>query len=230
MYDARFEILIQHDKVVSMSSILERLACLPSATISDVLRNHQATYAIDPAIRSMVPGVKVAGTAFTVLARGGSIITVHKALLEAPAGSVLVVGGETAQQMNGALFGKLMATQARLNGIVGVVADGGVRDTADLRAMRFPVFARFHTPHVGMNRTVGQTQVPVPCGGVVINPGDYVLGDDDGVVVIPPALVEQVVAQVEDKVKNEDELVLKMQAGEQLGDLIGFRALIYNQK
>ncbi len=210
-----------------MPTILERLACLPSATVSDVLRNLQTTYCIDPAIRPLVQGLRVAGTAFTVLARGGSIISVHKALFEALPGNILVVGGETPQQLNGALFGKLMATQARLNGIVGIVVDGGVRDIADLREMGFPVHARFTTPHVGMNRVVGQTQVPIPFGGVIVNPGDYVLADDDGVVIVPPALAEQIVSQVEEKVKKEEEYLARMQAGEQLGELIGFRNLIY---
>ncbi len=76
----------------SMSTILERLACLPSATVSDVQRNLPMTYCIDPAIRCMVPGVRVAGPAFTVLGRSGSIISVHKGLLEAPPGAILVVG------------------------------------------------------------------------------------------------------------------------------------------
>ncbi len=212
-----------------MPTILERLACLPSATVSDVQRNLQTTYCIDPAIRCMVPGVRVAGPAFTVLARGGSIISVHKALLEAPPGSILVVGGETPQQLNGALFGKLMATQARLRGIRGLVVDGGVRDIADLRAMRFPVYARFTTPHVGLNRAVGETQVAIPCGGLIVQPGDYVLADDDGVVVVPPASAEQIVPQAEEKVKKEDEYLVRMEAGEQLGDLIGFRKLIYDK-
>jgi 4-hydroxy-4-methyl-2-oxoglutarate aldolase len=123
-----------------------------------------------------------------------------------------------------------MATQAKLRGIAGLVADGAVRDVADLREMQYPVFARGSTPHVGMNRVVGQTQVPVPCGGIIVNPGDYVVGDDDGVVVIPPSLVEQVVAGAEERVRKEGEQVARMQAGEQLGDMIGFRELIYRQK
>lgn len=214
-----------------MSDLIERLNHLPAAAVSDIQRNLQATYAMDAAIRSLVPGVHLAGPAFTALGRAGSIITVHKALMEAPPGSVMVVGGgEAFQQPNGALFGKMMATQAKLRGIAGLVADGNVRDIADLRELRFPVFARGATPHVGMNRTVGQTQVPVPCGGIIVNPGDYVVGDDDGVVVIPASLVEQIVAGAEEHVHKEAEQLTRMNAGEQLGDLIGFRELIYGSK
>lgn len=213
-----------------MESMLERLARLPSAALSDVQRSLQTTYCMDAAIHCLVAGTRIAGPAFTVLARGGSIISVHKALFEAPAGSVLVVGGETQHQLNSALFGKLMATQAQLRGIIGAVIDGGVRDVADLREMRFPVYARYTTPHVGLNRVVGQTQVAVPCGGLIVNPGDYVVGDDDGVVTIPPVLLDEIVTQAEARVKKEVEYLQRMRAGEQLGDLIGFRPLIYDDK
>ena len=209
-----------------MSELLERLKDLPTATVSDVQRNLQTCYVMDSAIHSIVPGLRLAGPAFTVLARAGSIISVHKALLEAPPGSVLVVGGETGQFVQFALFGKLMAMQARLRGISGLVVDGAVRDTADLRELRFPVFARGATPHVGLNRVVGQTQVPVPCGGLVVQPGDYVLGDDDGIVIIPAMLAEQVIAATEEKVRGEANLIKRMQAGEHLSDMIGFTQII----
>lgn len=208
----------------------ERLARLPTAAISDVLRNLQASYAMDASIKSIVLGLHVAGPAFTVLARAGSIITVHRALLEAPSGSILVVGGETFQNVNAALFGKMMATQARLRGLAALVVDGVVRDAADLREMRFPVFARGTTPHVGMNRVLGQIQVPVPCGGLIVHPGDYLVGDDDGVVVVPVSLADQVVALAESKLLTEANYVKRMQTGEQLADLIGFRELIYGKK
>jgi 4-hydroxy-4-methyl-2-oxoglutarate aldolase len=214
-----------------MQDLVERLARLPAAAVSDIQRNLQATYAMDAAIHGMVPGARVAGLAFTALGRAGSIITVHKALMEAPQGSVIVVGGgEMFQQPNGALFGKMMATQAKLRGIVGLVVDGMVRDIADLREMQFPIFARGATPHVGMNRVVGQTQVPVPCGGIIVNPGDYIVGDDDGVAVIPASLVEQVIAGAEERVRKEADQLERMKAGEQLADMIGFRELIYGKK
>jgi 4-hydroxy-4-methyl-2-oxoglutarate aldolase len=208
-------------------SDLERFRHLPSAVLSDCLRG---MHTLDSSIRNMIPGLGLAGPAFTVLAEAGSIITVHKALLEAPAGAVLVVGGETARDLNGALFGRLMAIQARLRDILGLVVDGPVRDVAGLREMRFPVFARCTAPRVGVNRTVGQTQVPTPCGGIIVNPGDYVRGDDDGITVIPAALVEQVIAAAEKRLHKEAEYVQRMQDGEHISDLIGFTELIYGEK
>ncbi len=209
-----------------MPELVERLGHLAAALVSDAQRDLQTVYTMDPLIKSLVPGTKLVGRAFTVLARGGSIITVHKALLEAPAGSVLIVGGEIALHANAALFGKLMATQATLNKIAGVVVDGAVRDIADLKAMRFPVFARGTTPHVGLNRMVGETQVPVPCGGIVVSPGDYVLGDDDGVAILPAALAERIITVAEQKLAKETETLSRMQAGEQLSVLIGFADII----
>lgn len=207
-----------------MSSLLERFHNLPAAALSDCFRG---MHTLDASIRSMTPGLGLAGPAFTVLAEAGSIITLHKALLEAPAGTVLVVGGETARDLDGALFGKLMAVQARLGGILGLVVDGPVRDTIGLREVEFPVFARCTTPRVGVNRTVGQTQVPTPCGGIIVNPGDYVRGDDDGITVVPAALLEQVVVAAEKRLQKEEEFLQRMQAGEHIGDLIGFRQLIH---
>lgn len=209
-----------------MTDLFERFCHLPSATLSDCLRG---MHTLDAGIHSMTPGLALAGPAFTLLAEAGSIITVHKALLEAPPGVVLVVGGETSVGPAGALLGKLMAVQARLQGIAGVVIDGAVRDVADLRQMGFPVFARYTTPRVGVNRTVGQTQVPTPCGGIIVNPGDYIHGDDDGVTVIPASRLEEVVLATEERLRKENEYLEKMQAGERLGDLIGFASLIYGQ-
>jgi len=207
-----------------MSSFLERFHNLPSAALSDCFRG---MHTLDASIHSMTPGLDLAGPAFTVLAEAGSIITLHKALLEAPPGTVLVVGGETARDLDGALFGKLMAVQAQLSGILGLVVDGPVRDTVGLREIEFPVFARCTTPRVGVNRTVGQTQVPTPCGGIIVSPGDYVRGDDDGITVVPAASLEHVVVAAEQRLQKEAEYLRRMQAGEHIGDLIGFRQLIH---
>ena len=206
-----------------MSSTAKRFCRLPTASLSDCLRG---SHTLDCAIHCMTPGVGLAGPAFTVLAQAGSIITVHKALLEAPQGVVLVVGGETSLDLNGALLGRLMSVQARLRGIVGAVIDGPIRDVAQLREMAFPVFARCTTPRVGVNRTVGQTQVPTPCGGIIVHPGDFIRADDDGVMVVPEEHLEQVVDATERRVCKEVEFEEKMRAGAHITDLVGLTALI----
>ena len=156
-----------------MSNFLERFRNLPSATLSDCLRG---MHTLDAGIRAITPGLEIAGPAFTVLAEAGSIITVHKALLEAPPGAVLVVGGETAQGPDGALLGKLMTVQAQLQGIIGVVIDGPIRDVAELRQMNFPIFARYATPRVGINRTIDKPKSPRRVVGSLLTPAIIFVG------------------------------------------------------
>src|ERR671938_193025 len=115
---------------------LARLGAFSTATISDA----QGSFgSMRPSIRALAPGLRVVGPAHTVKCYPGSIITVHKALLEAVPGEVLVVDGEGDER--GALFGELMALQAKANGIAGIVVDGPVRDRAALLGIGLPVFA-----------------------------------------------------------------------------------------
>jgi len=157
---------------------------LPTATVSDCLDRLQA---LDGAIRRLA-GEGVAGRAFTVETAAGDSATLHRALADAPPGSVLVVdaGGHTRR----AVWGAVLTAAARHRDVRGLVLDGVVRDLADLREQRFPVFARGACPagpHKGFRGRWGH---PVACGGVVVHSGDLVLGDADGVVVVPAAAVD----------------------------------------
>lgn len=176
-------------------------------------------------IKSRVPGALAAGPAFTVLCYPGSIITVHKALAEAKAGDMLVVAGDG--DLTGALLGEIMATACQAIGLAGAVIDGPVRDAAGIRKLGFPVWARSVTPRVGTNRRVGQTSLPVACAGVVVHPGDWVFADDDGVVVVPAANVEGVLATAEAAEAKERIFVERIKAGESTIDILSFRDLVY---
>jgi len=134
---------------------------------------------------------------------------------------------DAAGDATGAMFGEMMATQARASGIVGLVVDGAVRDRTALRALGYPVFARAVTPRVGSNRRVGATQEEISCGGVVVRPGDLIVGGADGVAVIPRARLTQVLAALDVVAKKEAEMRARMQRGETLADILGMRALIY---
>jgi 4-hydroxy-4-methyl-2-oxoglutarate aldolase len=176
-------------------------------------------------IKSRVPGAIAAGPAFTVLCYPGSIITVHKALAEATAGDMLVVAGDGDEK--GALLGELMSIACKTIGLAGAVIDGPVRDAAAMREIGFPVWARSVTPRVGTNRRVGQTNVPVACADVVVSPGDWVFADDDGVVVVPLANVETVLAAAEAADAKERKIEARIKAGESTIDILSFRDLIY---
>jgi 4-hydroxy-4-methyl-2-oxoglutarate aldolase len=204
------------------SQLLERLARCATATISDA---QQSFGIMHPTIRPLAPGTRLCGPAHTVKCYPGSIITVHKALLEARPGEILVVDGEGDER--GALFGELMTLQALANKLGGIVVDGPVRDRNAVSQSGFAVFASSVNPRVGSNRRVGQTQVPVQCGGVVVRPGDLILADDDGVAVIAPEQLEQVVSAAEAIKKKEAGYREAMSNGQQLADLINFRQLIY---
>ncbi|HYM70061.1 MAG TPA: RraA family protein, partial [bacterium] len=205
-----------------LADAIERLRGVSPAWIGDA---QATTNVMDPGINPVWDGAAVVGPAFTARCYANSIITVHKALLEAPPGSVIVVDG--AGDYTGALFGEMMATQARANGVAGLVADGAVRDRDALRGLGFPVFARAVTPRVGSNRRVGTTQEDVVCGGVVVRPGDLIVGGADGVAVIPRARLAQVLGAVDAVAKKEAEMRARMQRGEVLADILGMRALIY---
>jgi 4-hydroxy-4-methyl-2-oxoglutarate aldolase len=125
------------------------------------------------------------------------------------------------------LFGELMTLQALRNGLAGVVVDGPVRDRNAVVESGLAVFAACLNPRVGSNRRVGETQIPVQCGGVVVRPGDLILADDDGVAVVAPEQAASVLEAAEAIKRKEIGYREAMAAGQQLADLIGFRTLIY---
>jgi 4-hydroxy-4-methyl-2-oxoglutarate aldolase len=208
--------------IAPSNDALARLAQYATATISDAQRSFGI---MRPEIRALAPGMRLAGIAHTVKCYPGSIITVHKALLEAQPDEVLVVDGEGDDR--GALFGELMTLQALANGLAGIVVDGPVRDRSAVIESGFAVFASSVNPRVGSNRRVGETQVPIQCGGVVVRPGDLVIGDDDGVVVVAQEQAQAVLEAAEAIKRKEIGYREAMAAGRQLADLIGFRQLIY---
>ena len=204
------------------TDLVQRLGQFATATISDA---QKSLGIMRPNIKAVAPGMRLVGPAHTVKCYPGSIITVHKALLEAQPGDVLVVDGEGDDR--GALFGELMTLQALRNGLAGVVVDGPVRDRNAVVESGLAVFAACLNPRVGSNRRVGETQIPVQCGGVVVRPGDLILGDDDGVAVVAPEEAASVLEAAAAIKRKEIGYREAMAAGQQLADLIGFRALIY---
>ncbi|HEV7662429.1 MAG TPA: RraA family protein [Chloroflexota bacterium] len=199
----------------------QRLAQYATATIADA---QKSLGIMRSTIKPLAAGMRVAGPAHTVKCYPGSIITVHKALLEARPGDVLVVDGEGDDR--GALFGELMTLQALRNGLAGIVVDGPVRDRDAVVESGFAVFAASITPRVGSNRRVGETQITIQCGGIVVRPGDLIVGDDDGVAVIDPDGAAAVLEAAEAIKLKEAGYKEAMAAGTQLADLIGFRQLM----
>jgi len=162
-------------------------------------------------IRALAPGMTVCGPAFTVEVRPGDNLMFHVALAVARPGDVLVVDGKADQTC--ALFGDLMVTQAAAAKLGGFVVDAASRDTAELAQGDFPVFSAGTNPCGPTNGLPGRIGVPVSVGGVAVHPGDLVVGDIDGVVVIARADVEAVLDAAAKKVAAERQRIDEIEAG-----------------
>lgn len=177
-------------------------------------------YAMDVGIRAAWPGARVAAHAFTVQGAGGDNLALQHAILEAPAGSVLVA------DVNGAdwgHWGEVLAVASQVRHIAGLVIDGGVRDTVEMAELDFPVFSR----HVNVRGTRklfrGALGVPVQVGAVTVCTGDLVVGDADGVVVLPQHVADRVLDTADERVAKEVDIIRRLKAGESSLDIYGLQ-------
>ncbi|POX53530.1 diguanylate cyclase [Streptomyces sp. Ru71] len=160
---------------------------IPPTTLADLLGREQV---MDIGIRPLwAPMPRLAGPAFTVRCRPGDNLMLHAAIHRAPAGSVVVV---ESGDVDHALAGGNVCAVAQRRGIAGFVLDGVIRDVAEARQLGFPVFARGVIPIPGTKEAVEPLGVPVRCGGVEVHPGDVVVADEEGVVVVPRDRREEV--------------------------------------
>ncbi len=165
-------------------------------------------------IQPLLPSMKVAGPALTVEVRPGDNLMLHAALAMAQPGDVIIVDGKADQTC--ALIGEIMVTQAKARGLAGVIIDAAVRDVEALQALGFPVFSFGANPCGPTKLVPGRVNWPISIGGVVVNPGDLVVGDADGVVVIERERVAATIELGKKKVASEAKRLEGIRQGTQL--------------
>lgn len=201
-----FRILPRTRKV--SPDVVARFRDLPVANVSDMMSRMTAG---GPRLHPMHGGGVLAGPAFTVKTRPGDNLMVHKALAIAEPGDIVVVdaGGD----LTNAIIGELMLAQMVTRGLGGIVINGSIRDSAAIRAQGFPVFAAGVTHRGPYKDGPGEINVPVAIDGMVIEPGDLILGDDDGLVCVPFAEVEAVHQATVKKAAAEAQQMANIKAG-----------------
>ncbi|MEN3309289.1 MAG: 4-hydroxy-4-methyl-2-oxoglutarate aldolase [Micromonosporaceae bacterium] len=202
----------------------DRVAGLAEVGVSTVHEAQGRRGAFGTAIRPIQQDIRVAGPAVTVSCQAGDNLMLHAAVEVCRPGDVLVV--VTTSPSTDGMLGELLATSLAAHGVVGVVIDAGVRDVAVLRTMRFPVWARAISPQGTVKASPGSVNVPVVCGGQPVSPGDVVVADDDGVVVVAREDVTTVLSAARDREAAETAKRARLAAGELGLDMYGLRSLL----
>ncbi len=198
------------------SDVLDQWRDIPPAIASDCMNREQA---MSGAIKPIAQGTTLCGQARTIKCMVGDNSAIHAAVRMARPGEVLVI--DAGGYADTALWGGLLTEGAMARGIAGIVIDGAVRDVAEIRELGFPCYSSAIVPagpHKGHGGTIDG---PIACGGCPVSPGDLVLGDDDGIAVVPLQRQGQILEASREKIAQEQSAVERVRAGETLADQMG---------
>ena len=197
--------------------LLARFEAIPAAVLSDVAERGRT---MDAVIEPIDPETTVAGRARTVRAAPGDNLAIHRAITLVEPSDVLVVDGEGYTET--ASVGELMCASCHAHGVEGMVVDGAIRDREEVARMGFPLFSRGLHPAGPKKEYEGAVDVPISCGGVVVEPGDLVVGDADGVVVVRADDAPSALVRARERLERETELLDRVRSGEYLYDIGGY--------
>ncbi|HEV7335688.1 MULTISPECIES: 4-carboxy-4-hydroxy-2-oxoadipate aldolase/oxaloacetate decarboxylase [Bosea] len=199
----------------------EAYASVASATAHEAMERRGA---LDSSIKPVRRGMKVLGPAFTCVCPPGDNLTLHAALKMAKAGDVIVCASAGFTEQG--LFGDVMASCAMGKGIGGLVVDGGVRDGATIAEIGFPVFARALSIKGSVKETLGALNKPIVAGGMLVEPGDLVIGDDDGVCIVPKAEIAAIAVASKTREEKEARFRRELLQGKTTWDMLNLSELL----
>lgn len=197
------------------------LAAFPTPTLHEAMGRKGA---MPTAIKPIYQGMTVSGTALTVRSKPGDNLAIHAAVVQAKPGDVLIVDHDGFLECGP--FGDVLATACQERGIAGLVIDGCSRDGRSLKEMGFPVFSRGLNMKSPGKSDPGEIGVPITCAGVPVSPGDVVIGDDDGVVIVPRDMITQTLAAAREREDKEDAMKAQLKKGATTLDLLGLHQFL----
>ena len=203
----------------------ETIKILGNAGTATVHEAQGRTGLMRPYMRPIYPTARMAGPAVTISSQPGDNLMIHASLAVVQPGDVLVV--TTTSESTDGMFGELLGVSCQAHGVAGLIIDAGVRDTAELAAMNFPVWAKAVSAQGTVKNTPGDVNIPVVCAGAMIHPGDVIVADADGVVVVQREKAAQVAEASEQRIAKEEKTRQRLRSGELGLDFYGLRAKLH---